>query len=446
MHQTGRFAWKLGDSLQNFEDARPVDEVRIDQDATFRLRIAPDPDSRSRLIIRPELVIDASRQVSLDQLIWSSQIGCLLVQCPSPGEAPPRTAASTEEPSEEPSEGAAGHPGTADEPASDDPDAPAAEEGSPTAAEDEMRGAAEPIYTCLVTMTPRRIASMEAWRKTGAIEVPRRSLATCLEALSSSSGDVDLVVEEALQMPQQTPDPIPTCQLQQTEAQGTHFAISTTSRYPHTELPFDSAVRWWFDKDERQLYRRNWAAEQQALAAIDPREFGFSEDGSDRQMELPPERFLPVVEALQQAGWEVQANEAPLRRATDFDIQIHSGVDWFDLQADVSFEGTRASLPKLLQSVRNGDRTIRLDDGTVGMLPENWLSKFAGVQAHGQSVDGAIRFHRSQALLLDSLLEQQPDVQRDRDYARFVRELKKLDGIKPVAAPKSFAGELRDYQ
>lgn len=57
-------------------------------------------------------------------------------------------------------------------------------------------------------------------------------------------------------------------------------------------------------------------------------------------------------------------------------IRFLSGTDWFNAEMDVRFGSKRASMRLIQKAVRNKTKYVRLDDGTVGILPEEWLSKF----------------------------------------------------------------------
>ena len=44
-------------------------------------------------------------------------------------------------------------------------------------------------------------------------------------------------------------------------------------------------------------------------------------------------------------GWPVEADGKIYRTAGNFEMQVQSGIDWFDLNAKMSFDGVAASLP-----------------------------------------------------------------------------------------------------
>jgi hypothetical protein len=70
----------------------------------------------------------------------------------------------------------------------------------------------------------------------------------------------------------------------------------------------------------------------------------------------------------------------------------------------VDFDGFTVGLPALLRALRRGERTVLLDDGSQGLLPDTWLARYGKLADLGESQADTIRFKPSQALLLDALL------------------------------------------
>ena len=86
-----------------------------------------------------------------------------------------------------------------------------------------------------------------------------------------------------------------------------------------------------------------------------------------------------------------------------------------------------------------------LGDGTVGILPEEWLRDFAPFALGTRSADH-LRFRPSQVALLDALLATTPEVDWDRRAAAARDRLRTFDTISPADPPPSFEGTLRPYQ
>jgi SNF2 family DNA or RNA helicase len=200
--------------------------------------------------------------------------------------------------------------------------------------------------------------------------------------------------------------------------------------------------------DEGLLIRRDRNAEQLAgerLLALGFR-IPFDVEVDAGVFDIASTKLPAVVRTLLAEGWQVEAEGRLHRRPGRFDITVQSGIDWFDLSASVDFGGVSASLPELLRALRRGEKTIVLGDGSLGMLPEEWLGRY-GLLAEMGTVEGErLRFRRSQTGLLDALVSAQPEAQVDEIFARARQELGRFEGVAAQKAPPGFGGELRPYQ
>ena len=89
---------------------------------------------------------------------------------------------------------------------------------------------------------------------------------------------------------------------------------------------------------------------------------------------------------------------------------------------------------------------VILDDGSYGLLPEEWLRRFGNVATMGEADGDHIRFRPSQAGVLDALLAAQPAVDCDETFRLVRKELAQFASIGPAEQPAGFNGCLRGYQ
>ncbi|MEA2632566.1 MAG: hypothetical protein QOE66_2785, partial [Chloroflexota bacterium] len=196
------------------------------------------------------------------------------------------------------------------------------------------------------------------------------------------------------------------------------------------------------------VIRRNPKIEAQADIFLF--ELGFRESKDPRvdpgTMELPVKRLAQVTRDLVQAGWRVEAEGKLIRPASEFKLAVTTGIDWFELGGQVDFGGQELALPDLLDAARRGETMVTLGDGSMGMLPEDWLKKYGVLVDLGTAENGHVRFSGAQAGLLDALLAAQPEIQVDAAFTKVRESLQKFEGVKPLEAPAGFHGELRPYQ
>jgi SNF2 family DNA or RNA helicase len=283
------------------------------------------------------------------------------------------------------------------------------------------------------------------------------------DALFFAKGEADEFIDELLSLPRQPRLELPDdLRFEMVTARPKpSLAIKPGKSDPwgrdfvHADLSFDydgSVIdaklprRNIFQKAQRRVVERNLQIEGEAKTRLV--QLGFR-DGSlirDVQFELPAERVAKIVRTLTQEGWRVEAEDKLYRSAGKMRMEISSGVDWFDLDGGAEFGETRVSLPKLLRAIKHGEQTVRLDDGSLGIIPEEWLAKYRLLASLGSVSGNHLRFTRPQAGLLDALLADEPEVKVDELFARVRQELSEFAGVNATDPSAAFRGELRFYQ
>jgi superfamily II DNA or RNA helicase len=157
-------------------------------------------------------------------------------------------------------------------------------------------------------------------------------------------------------------------------------------------------------------------------------------------------KLAGVVHALLTAGWHIEAEGKIFRRPGEVRVSVASGVDWFELHGEVDYGEGSVKLPALLAALRRGENMVRLDDGTYGLLPEQWLERFGLLANLGDSNKDHIRFQRNQVGLLDALLAAQPEISCDATFTAAREALRNFAGVRAAEQPAGFIGQLRDYQ
>jgi superfamily II DNA or RNA helicase len=153
-----------------------------------------------------------------------------------------------------------------------------------------------------------------------------------------------------------------------------------------------------------------------------------------------------VVRNLMQKNWVVKADGKQVWQAGEVKFRVQSNIDWFELHGEADFGGRRITFPELLAALARGDSTVRLDDGTLGIIPEEWLKQFGMLAGLGTTDGDHLKFQAHQVGLLDALLASQPLVHFDARFAEVRDKLKSFSGVTPASEPAGFEGKLRAYQ
>ena len=202
------------------------------------------------------------------------------------------------------------------------------------------------------------------------------------------------------------------------------------------------------DTSRGVVIHRDVPAEQ--AAAIRLFEVGFRESKDHLvdpgTLELPVKRLGAVVRELVAEGWQVEAEGEVIQPVGEFKLSVTSGIDWFELGGAVDFGGQSVPLPEVLEAARRGLDRITLADGSIGVLPEDWLKKYGMLAELGTEAEGTLRFGYAQASLLDALLASQPNVRVDEGFRRARQQLHEFEGVRALEAPEGFSGTLRPYQ
>jgi hypothetical protein len=286
-------------------------------------------------------------------------------------------------------------------------------------------------------------------RTEGSLRVPEADRDALLETIMACPRvpRLSLPPEMSFQTVQLAPRPRLVVKAPPNEWREDRFDAAVSFDYSGALIPAGTPALTLFQKEPRRLIMRDVAAERAAFARL--AELGVKPQRwaqTQYELELPTKQLPRVVAALVKEQWRVEAEGKLYRQAVSFNVQVASKIDWFELQGEARFDGASASFPALLAALKRGDGMVRLDDGSFGMLPEEWLEKLGMFASLGKSDAKGLTFTKNQAGLLDALLAAQPEITCDATFSKVREELRVFEKIEPSDPPAGFTGTLRNYQ
>lgn len=127
--------------------------------------------------------------------------------------------------------------------------------------------------------------------------------------------------------------------------------------------------------------------------------------------------------------------------------KISSGIDWFEVNMQVNFGNENVSLKDIQKAILRKDNFVKLGDGSLGILPEEWLQKYTDLFKTAEiDKKGEIKISKLHFSLVDEMF----DLIDQEDIAREIYEKKKrlvsFEEIEKPSLPVKINATLRPYQ
>ncbi|HEX6161604.1 MAG TPA: DEAD/DEAH box helicase [Thermoanaerobaculia bacterium] len=281
-----------------------------------------------------------------------------------------------------------------------------------------------------------KAAWLYALRASGPIEVPHQDAERFRRALLHAPvGDLVLPPELGWDVVEAAPQPQ---LLLRHDSMGTELQGELVFLYADWRVSSRSAEGQHVDG--RRLIRRDRNAEEGFRKKLGSLPITGTSDGYRIRLAHLEE----VAGALANDGWTIEIDGTALRVAEELELDVTSGIDWFDLTASASFGDTRIGLPELLAAAETRRSLLRLTDGTFGIVPQAWSERLAPVLELGKRDGDRIRFRHLQAVLIESMLQAKQPI-GDAAFAA-IRERLTTTTPEPRQEPMDFGAELRPYQ
>src|SRR4051812_6699625 len=292
-------------------------------------------------------------------------------------------------------------------------------------------------------------ALLNEMRSNGPISFESTELAAVVGALAELPRAPRLELAEGLDVREVAPRPIPVLRLTRPHDgwRRGHLNAALSFDYDGVDVSESRPGTMLFDAKSNRIVRRDRSAEVEArrlLSRVGVRkEHDWRSNGTAHV--VASGHLESLLRELTAASWHVVVDGIAHRITTDVKARVRSGVDWFDLEVEVSFGDVAVPLPRILQALKNKESTVDLEGGGVGVLTADVKRRLAPLLAMAGAAK-KLRFRRSQTALLDALLELIPSTETDKRFERAKAELQKFDRVEACQEPPTFLGELRQYQ
>jgi len=127
-------------------------------------------------------------------------------------------------------------------------------------------------------------------------------------------------------------------------------------------------------------------------------------------------------------------------------IFISSHTDWFDAKVNIAFGNQQITVADVKKALANNQQFVQLSDGTLGILPEDWLKKYALLFRVGEGKADSLKLSRYHLGVVDELYANRDQEELELQLEEKYEQLRQFDQIKQIEPPASLHAVLRPYQ
>ena len=127
-------------------------------------------------------------------------------------------------------------------------------------------------------------------------------------------------------------------------------------------------------------------------------------------------------------------------------IHVSSGLDWFDAKIEIEFGKQRVGIADIKKALNNKQSFVQLEDGTLGILPDEWLKRYSLLFKVGEGKSDKLRLSRYHLSVIDELYENRNETEISFALDEKFEKLREFKNIPDIAVPETLQAVLRPYQ
>jgi hypothetical protein len=127
-------------------------------------------------------------------------------------------------------------------------------------------------------------------------------------------------------------------------------------------------------------------------------------------------------------------------------IHISNNTDWFDAKVDIVFGSQKVTIADVKKALANRQQFVQLGDGTLGVLPEEWIKKYSLLFRVGEGKSNQLRLSKYHLSVVDELYEDRDEEELVIRLEEKYEQLRAFKHIREIAPPVHLENILRPYQ
>jgi len=84
---------------------------------------------------------------------------------------------------------------------------------------------------------------------------------------------------------------------------------------------------------------------------------------------------------------------------------VTSGIDWFEAKVEMSFGDLKVEQKQWVEAIKNNEKFVKLNDGTLGLIPEQWINKLKKMISIAEINSDGLQISKMKFNIIDELFE-----------------------------------------
>ena len=211
------------------------------------------------------------------------------------------------------------------------------------------------------------------------------------------------------------------------------------------------------DGDKILVIHRNMEAEEKFLNKLEGLHSMFVRQEENNSLVLKGADvlrnnwFFLFVDAMKEMkipvyGFEALKNFRFNTARPNTHIHVSSGMDWFDAKVEIEFGEQRVGIADIKRALAGKQSFVQLGDGTLGILPDEWLKRYALLFKVGDGKSDRLRLSKYHMSVIDELYENRDETELSFALDEKFERLREFKNIPEIPAPEALQQILRPYQ
>lgn len=241
-----------------------------------------------------------------------------------------------------------------------------------------------------------------------------------------------------------------------------HLIIQPIITYANLQVELDELAEWTYEENGTLIkLKRDQYFEQDYALFIQELHPDFAEQKIDTKGTYYYLSFNEVMKDLWFLKFSEQLKKNHIElfgfkdlskfkynlNPPEINMRFSSGIDWFDIKIMIQYGDEMVPLKDVQKALLRKDKFVALKNGTYGVLPEEWIQKYASLFKMGEiNKNNTLRLSKLHFSLLAELYEQIDDTSVLEELKEKKQNLNNFHKIDTVVIAGELNNILRDYQ